>query len=116
MTFAVNGTELVIQPTTGRWIPQPLVGVTPNGVPIYPGVRSFELRWNLVTPEHANQIVTFFETIGFTGTANVRLPEYATASYQFAYYSGCVLYQPEFGVYFAEHYQDIVMTIGNIIT
>lgn len=116
MTYAVNGTEFVIQPTTGRWIPQSAVGITGNGTPIYPSVRMFEIRWNLVTPEHANQIVGFFETIGFTGTANVRLPEYTSATYQFVYYSGCVLYQPEFGVYFAEHYQDIVMMVGMITT
>lgn len=116
MTYAINGTELTIQPTTGRWVPQSAVGITPNGTPIYPAVRMFEIRWNLITQEEVNQLITFFGTIGFTGTANVRLPQYNASTYGFVYYSGCVLYQPEFGVYFAEHTQDVMMMVGNIIT
>ena len=113
-SYAVNGTELSIQPTSGRWIPQNLVGVNGNGVPIYPRVREFELRWNLGDPALANSLRNYFSALQFTGTVAIDLPQYAASDYLFYRYSGCTLYQPERGAYFAEHITDLVMIVGNI--
>lgn len=114
-SYAVNGTELSIQPTTGRWLSQNMVGINGNGVPIYPRVREFELRWNLGDPALADGLRSYFVALQFTGSVAFDLPKYTASDYQFYRYSGCVLYQPDRGVYFAEHITDIVMIVGNII-
>lgn len=114
-TYAFNGSELSIQPTTGRWMPQSPVGINGNGIPIYPRVREFELRWNLSDPALFNQVRGYFDALQFTGTVVVDLPKYKSADYQFYSYSGCSLYQPDLGTYFTEHIQDLVMIVGNIV-
>lgn len=114
-TYAINGTDLSIQPTSGRWLPQNMVGINGNGIPIYPRVREFEIRWNLTDPALAEQVRGYFAALQFTGTVVVDLPKYASSTYQFYSYSGCSLYQPERGTYFAEHITDIVMVVGNIV-
>jgi len=114
--YKVNGVELSIQPTTGRWLPQNMVGTTGAGIPIYPRVREFELRWNLSDPDLANTLRAYFATLGYSGSVVVDLPQYTAASYQFYAYSGCSLYQPERGAYFSEHITELVMIVGNIVT
>jgi hypothetical protein len=116
MTYAINGTEITIQPTTGRWLPQAPLGFTGGGVPIYPTIRTFQLRWNLVSQDVVFQLIDFFNTVGLTGTVVARLPQYNASTYGFYSYSGCVPQQPEFGVYFTEHTQDVVWEIGSIAT
>jgi hypothetical protein len=113
-SYAINGTELSIQPTTGRWMPQSVVGINGNGIPIYPRVREFELRWNLSDPALVNTLRTYFNALQFTGTVALDLPQLESADYRFYRYSGCSLYQPERGAYFAEHITDLVMIVGNI--
>lgn len=114
-SYAINGTELTIQPTSGRWIPQNSLGTTGAGVPIYPRVREFELRWNLSDVALANSVRSYFAALQYTGTVVIDLPKYTASDYQFFSYSGCSLYQPEYGNYFAEHLMDVVMIVGNII-
>jgi hypothetical protein len=114
--YKVNGVELSIQPTSGRWMPQSVVGITGNGVPIYPRTRSFELRWNLSDTVLANEIRSYFAALNFTGTVVVELPQYTSSSYAFYAYSGCSLYEPDRGAYFSEHITDVVMVVGNIVT
>lgn len=113
--YKVNGVELSIQPTTGRWLPQSMVGTTGAGIPIYPRVREFELRWNLSDPNLANTLRGYFSALGYSGSVVVDLPQYNAGSYQFYAYSGCSLYQPERGTYFAEHITELVMIVGNIV-
>ena len=115
-SYAVNGTEFTIQPTSGQWRPRDALGVDGNGHFVYPPYREFEITWGLLSPSDANQMQTFFESIGNTGTAIVDLPKYADVSYQFFSYSGCVLQEPSFGVYFTEHYVDITLIVTKIKT
>jgi hypothetical protein len=116
MTYKINGTEITIQPTQGRWLAKDELGIDGAGHPIYPMPREFELRWGVVSPSEANQLQTFFETVITTGTAVVDLPMYANATYVFFSYSGCTLTEPEWGRYFAEYYNDAVVIVRNIRT
>lgn len=115
-TYRINGTELTIQPTSGRWIPLSPIGITGDGHPVYPSVRTFELRWNLTDQESVDQLRVFFELTRTTGTVVVDLPKFTGTIYDFYAYSGCVLYEPERGAYFVEHTTDFVMMVGNIVT
>ena len=116
MTYKINGTEIPTQPTTGHWMPRQQIGIDGNGHAIYTGVREFELKWQLVEPITADQLQTWFEGVGNTGTAVVDLPYYISGSYDFYSYTGCVLREPTFGTFFTEHYQSVAFLITNINT
>ena len=60
MTYKMNGTELTIQPTVGRWTERLPVDIDGNGHPIYSPYHEFELRWQLVDMEQAQQLQSFF--------------------------------------------------------
>lgn len=115
-SYAINNVEITIQPTEGHWIPRNPLGVDGNGHFVYPPYREFEMTWGLLSPSDVNQLQTFFNSIGNTGTAVVNLPKYADANYMFYAYSGCVLQEPSFGVYFAENHTDISLLISKIRT
>ena len=116
MTYQINGTEISIQPTEGRWIPRTEIGVDGNGRPIYSSVRSFELSWQLVDPATINQLQTFFEGVGATGTAVASLPQYGAATYTFYDYSGCVLQEPNWDAYFSQYVTELVLVVTKIRT
>lgn len=116
MPYSINGTEITIPPTTGQWMPRNLIGIDGAGHPIYAGVREFEMRWQLVDQAEMNELQTFFNGVVTTGTAVVALPQYANTTYQFFSYSGCTLREPEWGTYFTQHPQDVVLLVTNIRT
>lgn len=113
-SYAINGTDLTLQPTSGRWMSTTILGITGDGHPIYPAIRQFEVRWNINSQSDVNQIMNFFNTITITGTVSVDLPEYNSSAYQFKTYPGCVLYEPGRSEYFTEHTKEFVLTVGNI--
>lgn len=116
MTYKINGELFVQQPTSGRWLPRPVLGIAGNGHAMYPGVREFEITWNVTSPSGTYQLQEWFNTVLATGTAVVDLPQYGRANYQFFSYSGCALREPEYSEYFAEHITNITLLITNIIT
>jgi hypothetical protein len=115
-SYAVNGTDFTIQPTSGQWKPKDPLGVDGNGHYVYPPYREFEMSWGLLDTAQVNQLQTFFDSIGNTGTAVVDLPKYADADYTFFSYTGCVMQEPSFGVYFTEHLTDVTLLISKIRT
>src|SRR5512139_3802139 len=114
--YKINGTAFPIQPTLGRWIPKQAMGITGDGHAIYPGVREFEIRWGLLDATGTNQLQNFFETIGITGTAVAELPKYAAPDWIFYAYTGCLVREPEFGMYFNQYTTDVTLLITNIRT
>ena len=113
-TYAINGTDFTLQPTSGRWMPRSPVGITGDGHPIYPAIYEFEIRWSLSSQEDLYQIQNFRDAVVLTGTINVDLPAYRGSSYVFQTYTGCTLYEPERGQYFNEHTSDFRLIVGNI--
>jgi hypothetical protein len=116
MTYKINNTELSLQPSRGRWIPRQAVGIDGSGHPVYPGVRQFELVWELTDITDFNQLQVFFNTVISTGTAVASLPKYGASTYVFYDYSGCTLGEPEMGEYFTEHHTRVKLLIANIST
>jgi hypothetical protein len=116
MTYKINGVELGVQPTSGRWLPRVQLGVDGNGHPIYPSVRQFEMRWQLETPTGTSQLQNFFDSIIITGTAVVDLPLFAGSDWTFFSYSGCTLREPDLGRYFYEHTVDVKLLVTRIQT
>ena len=115
-SYAVNGSDITVQPTDGKWLPRSPLGIDGWGHAVYPPYREFEMTWGLLSPSDVNQLQNFFASIGNTGTAVVDLPKYADAIYQFYSYSGCVLQEPSIGVYFTENQTDVNLLIIKIRT
>lgn len=116
MTYKINGTEISIQPTTGKWLPREVIEYDGNGHPIYSALREYEIRWNQIDDSTVYQLQTFFGSVNNTGSVVVDLPRYGSATYQFYAYTGCVLNEPEFGRYFVEHNMDVILLVRRIRT
>ena len=116
MPYKLNGTELTHQPTEGRWLPREAIAIDGNGHAIYPAVREFEMRFELLSPAEYQQMTAIFNSVGATGTAVVTLPQYGVATYVFFDYSGCVLREPTANEYFAQHQSNITLLVSRIRT
>ena len=114
MTYSINGVEITLQPTLGRWLPDSPVGITGDGHPIIPSVKTFEMRWQLTSPSDFSVFHGYFSGTNAGGVVTVGLPEWGKSSYAFKNYSGCTLSEPTYGTYFAEHIQDVVIIINKI--
>jgi len=117
-SYAINGTNLVLQPTSGRWNGRDLLGIDGAGHPIYPSIREFEMSWALISTTDFAQLNNFQLSVGNTGTVSVDLPKWGNAGYMFYSYSGCTLREPQAGSYFSAdgYVQDVTMTIMGVRT
>jgi len=116
MVYKINGTTLLIEPTSGRWLSRNQFGIDGAGHPIYSPTRQFEINFGLLSPQEHNQLQGFFDNVITTGTAVVDLPEYGASSYTFKSYSGCTLREPEQGQYFVENLAEVRLLVTNIST
>ena len=114
MTFKLNGTELPIQPTEAKWNPRNILGVAGDGHAIYPGIRDFTMRWQLLDSSGTYILQNFFNGFGATGTIVADLPKYGNYGYAFYAYSGCIMREPEFGSYFSENITNVTLDITRI--
>lgn len=114
--YKVDGVEITLQPTTGRWLPRYIVGRTGAGNAIYPQVREFEMRWGLANQAEVQQLIGFFNAVGFTGTHVVDLPQWNSTTYVFKSYTGCIIDEPDVNTYFTEYSTDLILLVSNIIT
>mgnify|MGYP001617658310 CR=1 FL=1 len=115
-TYAIQGTDLLTQPTTHRWLERDSFGIDGNAHPIYSSIRGYELGWQLISANDFAQIVTFYNTVQSTGTVAVDLPSWGASSYQFQRYSGCTLQEPTFDNFFNEHLEEARLLILNVAT
>lgn len=116
MTYKVNGTTLTTQPESGEWKERDEIGKDGNGRPIYASPREFEMKWGLVSMSDWAQLRTFFQSVGATGTVVVELPQYGASSWTFYAYSGCILSEPQLGVFFEEYISDARLIVSKITT
>ena len=116
MPYIINGTELSLQPTSGKWVDRPILGFSGNGHPEYPSVREFEIRWQLSLPADANEVYELYRQLDVTGTATVSLPRYKYSSYEFREYSGTTLGEPSSNEYFNQTETEITLIIYGIVT
>ena len=114
MVYKLNGTTFEPQPTTGRWMPREQLAVDGNLQAVYPLYYEFEISWQLEKPSDFKEIQDFFEGMSSIGDIIADLPEYGAATYTFFAYSGCVMREPQMGVYFSEHHTDVKLLIAKI--
>jgi len=59
MTYKVNGTELLIQPTNSRWLARESLARDGAGHNVYPGVYQFEMTFQLEFTSGTSQLQDF---------------------------------------------------------
>lgn len=116
MPYKINDTLLVINPTTGRWIPRDAVGIDGGGHPVYSAVREFEMRWDLLGMAEFSALMNFYQQVATGSSVVCQLPKLGASTWTYYDYSGCTLHEPEADVYFAEHATSVLMLISNIHT
>lgn len=114
--YRINGVDLTLQPSDGKWMTRQPIALDGNGHPIYPVEREFQLSWDLMDVSELYQLQDFFDTLGVTGTVSVDLPTLKSLTYGFTTYSGCVMYEPEYDVYFEDHPTKASLLIARIRT
>lgn len=115
-TYAINGTDLTLQPTQGGWRERDSYGQDGGSHFIYSRVRSYELSWQLINQSDLTQIINFYNTVQNTGTVSVDLPQWGASQFGFARYSGCVISEPAVSQYFLDHTMDVRLLIVGIVT
>lgn len=115
-SFAFNGTNLSLQPTTNKWVDRAILGYDGQGHPIYSAIREHELTWQLINASDLAQIIGFYNVVQNTGTCSVDLPAWGNSQYLFTTYSGCTLQEPTVSENFVEHTTDVKLLILNIRT
>ena len=115
--YQINANE-ILSPTEFRWMPRRPLDVQGDNRPIYPAVRSAQLKWRLMTNEEWSDLQDNFRSIEASGTSVVRIPEFPTATgqaYAFREYSGTTLAEPTIGPYFEGYPKSVVLVIHNIV-
>ncbi len=115
-SYGFNGTNLTLQPTTGKYVERSSYGIDGGGHGIYPAVRNFELYWQLIDPADAQQIINFYNLVGSTGVVTSCLPQWGAADFRFTNYSGTTLMEPTVGEYFQGFITEVRMLILNVRT
>lgn len=114
--WQING-NVILAPTTGRWVPRRPLGIQGDNRPIYPAVRQFEMRWQLTDNEDWSNVQYFFNQLAASGTATARLPQFPTitgSAFAWQVYSGVTMQEPTIGPFFEEHPKSVVLLITNI--
>ena len=117
--YYINNVFLIMQPTTGKWIPRPVLGIDGAGHPIYPSVREFEMTFSIQTPDEAGQLENYFLSVQNTGTLVVTLPKFplnSSDTWIYFAYTGCILQEPQWGEFFTEHDTACTLLISHIRT
>lgn len=115
-SYAINNVDLTLQPSTGKWLERSDYGFDGNGHPIYSQFRDFELKWELISTNDAQQIINFYNTVGNTGTVVSCLPDWGNANFAFRNYSGTTLQDPQVSEYFQGYIQSVTLLVVNART
>jgi hypothetical protein len=113
MPYIIDGTT-ILAPSSGQWTPRRAISITGEGRPIYPDVREFRLRWQLMPIDRFDEIYGAWENVQATGTSVASLPDLLASTYVFREFSGCFLQEPTVGEYFQEYVTNVALTITNI--
>lgn len=115
-TYGINGVNLLLPPSTGKWGERDVLGYDGNGRPIYPSIREFTMTWELMDVTSLQQLINAQLSVANTGTSVVDLPKWGASDYLFDSYSGTFVNEVSVGQYFTGYVQSVTLLITNIRT
>ena len=115
-SYAINGTTFTTEPSSGKWMPRKILGFDGAGHPIYPATREYELDFDFIDMQSANQLINFYNTVSNTGTVTIDLPQFNRSDWSFVSYSGCTLGELEMSEYFMSYPSKAKLLVYKIIT
>jgi hypothetical protein len=111
MTFAINNTNLITQPSDHYWMERTNLGYDGNGHPIYPTPRQYEMDWDWLEVDAFAQLEGFY--LSCTGTCQISLPCWGSATGGFATYSA-TLREPTYSKSFEGFYGSVKFIALNV--
>jgi len=114
-SFAVNGTNLQLQPSSSGWVTREQIGVDGDFRSLYPAIRQYKMTWELMSHSDLKQLIDI-QLACVTGSVVVDLPKWGDATYTFYSYTGTFANEPEVGSYFTDHIADVSMIFQRIRT
>lgn len=116
-TYAVNGVDFTLQPTSARPAQRTNYGIDGGGHPIYDAHRDYEIQWDLMPPADVVQIINAYNLVQNTGTLSFDLPKYGSNLVnEFHTYSGTTIDEPEFGEGFMGYWTNVRLVIHLVRT
>ena len=116
MTYKINGTDLLLQPSSGKWVDRDELDRDGNGHSIYPPVYNFELSWELMDLDSFYQLQGFYQNTLVTGSVVAELPDRYANSWSFKGYTGCIMQEPTRDNFWEEYVQGVKLLLVNIRT
>lgn len=113
-TYALNGTDLTLSPTEGKWEAKSIIGRDGEGRPIYSSLGDFTMTWGLMSTSEFKQLNDVYEYVSNTGTVVADLPKWGDADYIFYSYSGTIVNRPTAGAYFVGYVSDVQLVVSSI--
>lgn len=114
--LGLNGSVFSQQPSEHGWDVREEIGIDGNGIAIYPAVRQYNMKWDLIDTDVWNEMYAFFLAQNVTGTVVATLPKFNTTPYQFYNYSGCVIRELTYENWFQNYYTNVKLLIVRIRT
>lgn len=111
MTFAINNTNFITQPSNHKWLDRTLLGTDGNAHAIFPAVRQYELDWDWLEPDGFAQLIGFY--LSCTGTCQITLPCWNSATGGYASYSA-TLREPTYSNSFEGYYGGVKLIALNV--
>jgi len=110
-TYAFNGIDFQLQPSTGKWVDRTNYGIDGNARTVYSQYRKFELKWELISTSDLHQIIDFYNGVSNSGSVVSCLPKWNDPDYTFYNYSGTQLQEPQVSEYFQGYIQSVTLLI-----
>lgn len=116
-SYAVNGVNFTLQPSSAHPVQRENYGYDGLGHPIYDTHRNYELQWDLMHPSDLAQVINAYNLVQNTGTLTFDLPEYGASQLRkFVRYSGTTVDEPEMGEYFMGYTLNVRLVIHLVRT
>lgn len=114
-SYGINGVNLTLSPSDGGWVVRDELGRDGNNRPIYPAIREFEMKWDLISSADLQQIINA-QLSSVTGSIISDLPKWGASDYLFYSYSGTIWNEITVGHYFVGYSTDVTLVISNVRT
>lgn len=115
MPYRINGVDIV-QPSESHWLNRDELGRTGLGQTVYPATRQLELKWDFLSMAEFYGILGYYNQQGASGSVIMDLPTWGGSMWAFKSYTGTILDEPKYDIFFEQYYQGVSLLVANIRT